>query len=699
MTITRGFIPCTTADQVAANTSIGAWVTHTLTGVDIPYNATAVVIEARNGSGNSRQFGVRKTGSAENILRTSEARWRDQVFIELNQDVLGQVDLYGSTTDVTFHVVGYITDLTFLPEPVSLADQLALRPGETVSDVLGYSVIAWADAAKTATVPSDAEYAVIRVNSHPNTVAFHPTGERSLSPSSIVSGIYSRIVRLDADKRFGLFPGTYAAPTATSFQLVGWLPKGFYKHITAPNGWPASPGNWIPFPDSAFGLGYACLVPNPGSSSYGLAFSKTTDPITAMRARAVAWREPNADGSLNYYAASGVTTSYSLTGGLLSLTDVVIGGTDDDAPRHGASLTITVDGVNASGNTVTLGGLSQTVTGTSLAGGRGTITIQVNRGGNGYNKPLPLVVTNADGVASTPYYVSVMPPAGRSYIDVATPYADASKRIKASAEPTAGDQISYTDLGGNAVLLDDLRFIALDGVSSFAAEAWVSGDGWGETATQTLSAAADATPDPFTIGAVLDADLGSMQASAPVTPVGYDTAATVTVSDGEYSIDYGAFTSLPGYINPGSHIRLQREASPDYSTEVTATLTIGGTSAVFSITTRDENAADLVAAMSASASVAASLTTAASATSSVQIKLYSSPLNPIPIADTALKVWTRASEGAAAIDGGAAGIDATTDGAGVLVLSGLSIPAGAGVLTVTDPSDPRRSRNLHVTFS
>ena len=101
----------------------------------------------------------------------------------------GSVAVYTTaSTHVIVDVVGYITDLTFLPEPVSLADQLALRPGETVSDVLGYSVIAWADAAKTATVPSDAEYAVIRVNSYPNTVAFHPTGERSLSPSSIVSG-------------------------------------------------------------------------------------------------------------------------------------------------------------------------------------------------------------------------------------------------------------------------------------------------------------------------------------------------------------------------------------------------------------------------------------------------------------------------------------------------------------------------------
>lgn len=110
-------------------------------------------------------------------------------------------------------------------------------------------------------------------------------------------------------------------------------------------------------------------------------------------------------------------------------------------------------------------------------------------------------------------------------------------------------------------------------------------------------------------------------------------------------------------------------------------------------------AAALSAALSAHATAGGVLTDEASAPTSVGIKLYASPLNRVPLPGKALRAWTRYTEGDAPIDGGLGGLDVYTDGAGILAISGLSILPGDGILTLLDPLDPHRSRNLRVTFS
>lgn len=62
------------------------------------------------------------------------------------------------------------------------------------------------------------------------------------------------------------------------------------------------------------------------------------------------------------------------------------------------------------------------------------------------------------------------------------------------------------------------------------------------------------------------------------------------------------------------------------------------------------------------------------------------------------KFWTRTTLDGVAIDGGTAGISLTCGTDGVFILSGLTIAAGAGFLTIADPADPNKSHNYSVTY-
>lgn len=63
-----------------------------------------------------------------------------------------------------------------------------------------------------------------------------------------------------------------------------------------------------------------------------------------------------------------------------------------------------------------------------------------------------------------------------------------------------------------------------------------------------------------------------------------------------------------------------------------------------------------------------------------------------------LNFWTRTGLNTAAVDGGTSGLSVTCDASGVFTFTGLSVDAGAGFLTVQNPSDNTYSANYPVTF-
>jgi hypothetical protein len=114
-------------------------------------------------------------------------------------------------------------------------------------------------------------------------------------------------------------------------------------------------------------------------------------------------------------------------------------------------------------------------------------------------------------------------------------------------------------------------------------------DNQGATGVQsrTISVAGtDSTPNAFSFAPVSGAALNTVVTSASATIGGIDTAAPVTISGGEYSINNGAFTSAAGSINNGQTVRVRLTSASTTNTQRSATLTIGGVAASFVVTTQ-----------------------------------------------------------------------------------------------------------------
>ena len=112
-----------------------------------------------------------------------------------------------------------------------------------------------------------------------------------------------------------------------------------------------------------------------------------------------------------------------------------------------------------------------------------------------------------------------------------------------------------------------------------------SGDVYASAAF-TLESSYDTTPDVFAFTDVTGATIGTVYTSDPVTIAGIDAPATISVSGGSYSINSTAsFTTAPGTVASGDLVRARVTSSGSASTAVAATVTIGGVSDAFDVTT------------------------------------------------------------------------------------------------------------------
>ncbi|MFC1747728.1 hypothetical protein ACFL2V_02865 [Pseudomonadota bacterium] len=105
--------------------------------------------------------------------------------------------------------------------------------------------------------------------------------------------------------------------------------------------------------------------------------------------------------------------------------------------------------------------------------------------------------------------------------------------------------------------------------------------------TTTTTPIGDTIPDQFTFADKTDADL-STSYSASITVSGIDKPSLISVADGEYRIGNGSWTDLAGLVNNNDVVEVRRDSSASYSQTVSASVTIGGVSDTFSITTKVE---------------------------------------------------------------------------------------------------------------
>ncbi|MCW9000453.1 MAG: BspA family leucine-rich repeat surface protein [Kangiellaceae bacterium] len=99
----------------------------------------------------------------------------------------------------------------------------------------------------------------------------------------------------------------------------------------------------------------------------------------------------------------------------------------------------------------------------------------------------------------------------------------------------------------------------------------------------------DLTPNSFSFAEVADVELSTVIESDPVTISGIDDSVTVSITGGEFSINGGSFTSSAGTINNGQTIALRITSSDSFSTSVDASVTVGGVSGTFRVTTLAED--------------------------------------------------------------------------------------------------------------
>ncbi|WP_051906777.1 multiheme c-type cytochrome [Methylomarinum vadi] len=101
----------------------------------------------------------------------------------------------------------------------------------------------------------------------------------------------------------------------------------------------------------------------------------------------------------------------------------------------------------------------------------------------------------------------------------------------------------------------------------------------------TLADTSDTTPDAFSFIDQTDVELNTLVESNTIMVGGINSAASISISGGEYAVNGGAYMSTNGSVNNGDQVTVRQTSSSGYQTTTNTMLTIGGVSDIFSVTT------------------------------------------------------------------------------------------------------------------
>jgi alpha-tubulin suppressor-like RCC1 family protein len=102
----------------------------------------------------------------------------------------------------------------------------------------------------------------------------------------------------------------------------------------------------------------------------------------------------------------------------------------------------------------------------------------------------------------------------------------------------------------------------------------------------------DITPDAFSFAALTGVALNSTFTSNMITLSGIKVATPISISNGSYSVNGGAFTSVAGNVNNGAAVSVLVNSAGTLLTASSAVLNIGGVSGSFTVTTHAANVPD-----------------------------------------------------------------------------------------------------------
>lgn len=135
---------------------------------------------------------------------------------------------------------------------------------------------------------------------------------------------------------------------------------------------------------------------------------------------------------------------------------------------------------------------------------------------------------------------------------------------------------------------------------SFTVRAMASPDFDGEVAVTVIiggvsdsitvtTEAQDIAPDAFSFTAETGALRNSEVTSSPQPIAGINDTAPIAITGGEYAIDSGDFTAAAGVITSGQTVTVRVTSAAEFSTAITADVTIGGVVGSFTATTEAQD--------------------------------------------------------------------------------------------------------------
>jgi M6 family metalloprotease-like protein len=107
----------------------------------------------------------------------------------------------------------------------------------------------------------------------------------------------------------------------------------------------------------------------------------------------------------------------------------------------------------------------------------------------------------------------------------------------------------------------------------------------GVSAAFSVATPEDTTPNPFAFTAQTNVALNTVATSNSITVSGITAAVPISITGASYSINGGTFTAAAGTVINGKTVRVRLTSPATYSSTATATLTIGGVSGAFRVTT------------------------------------------------------------------------------------------------------------------
>ena len=101
----------------------------------------------------------------------------------------------------------------------------------------------------------------------------------------------------------------------------------------------------------------------------------------------------------------------------------------------------------------------------------------------------------------------------------------------------------------------------------------------------TTQGTLDGTPDAFSFVGQTGVALSTTLTSNTITMSGINVTVPISVSGGTYSVNGGGYTGAAGTVNNGDTVSARLTSASSTSTQTCATLTIGGVSGAFCVTT------------------------------------------------------------------------------------------------------------------